>query len=100
MKFPSPVSVQWIAEFIGATVVGNQNGEAKGINELHRVEPGDIIFVDHPKYYDKSINSPAGFIIINKQTTVPEGKAFACSEPTFRCLYKNCEALPAIRACN
>ncbi|MEI9935434.1 MAG: hypothetical protein WDM71_11440 [Ferruginibacter sp.] len=31
--------------------------------------------MDHPKYYDKCTNSNASFIIINKQTIVPEGKA-------------------------
>lgn len=82
MKFPSPVSVQWIAELIGATVTGNKNGQATGINELHKVEEGDLVFVDHPKYYDTCINSAATFIIINKETTVPEGKALlVCDEP-------------------
>lgn len=82
MKFPSPVSVQWIAELIGATVTGNKNGQATGINELHKVEEGDLVFVDHPKYYDTCINSAATFIIINKETAVPEGKALlVCDEP-------------------
>ena len=77
MKFPSPVPVQWIAELIGAVVTGNKNGLATGINEIHKVENGDLVFVDHPKYYDKCINSAASFIIINKEsnwnTTTPGG---------------------------
>ncbi len=82
MKFPSPVPVQWIAELIGAVVTGNKNGLATGINEIHKVENGDLVFVDHPKYYDKCINSAASFIIINKETEVPEGKALlVCDEP-------------------
>jgi UDP-3-O-[3-hydroxymyristoyl] glucosamine N-acyltransferase len=82
MKFPSPVSVQWIAELIDAAVTGNVNGQATGINELHKVEAGDLVFVDHPKYYEKCINSDASFIIINKETAVPEGKALLiCAEP-------------------
>jgi len=82
MKFPSPVSVQWIAELIDAAVTGNINGQATGINELHKVEAGDLVFVDHPKYYEKCINSDATFIIINKETAVPEGKALLiCAEP-------------------
>ena len=48
MKFPSPVSVQWIAELIGAKITGNTSGQATGINEIHKVEPGDLVFVDHP----------------------------------------------------
>jgi len=75
MQFPAPVSVEWIASLINAELLGNKNGQATGINEIHRVEPGDLVFVDHPKYYDKCINSAASFIIINKATNIPEGKA-------------------------
>jgi len=52
MKFPAPVSVKWIASLVKAELTGNENAEAKGINEIHSVEEGDIVFVDHPKYYD------------------------------------------------
>lgn len=83
MQFPSPVSVQWIADLIQATLVGNSAGFATGINELHKVEKGDLVFVDHPKYYDKCINSDASFIIINKETTVPEGKALLITDNPF-----------------
>ena len=75
MKFPSPVSLKWIAQFINASIIGNEEGEATGINEIHKVEPGDLVFVDHPKYYDKCINSAASFIIIDKELPVPAGKA-------------------------
>lgn len=83
MQFPSPVSIQWIAELIGAKVTGNVNGQATGINEIHKVERGDLVFVDHPKYYSKCINSDASFIIINKETDVPEGKALLITENPF-----------------
>ena len=83
MQFPSPVSVQWIAELIGATIKGDINGMAKGINEIHKVEEGDLVFVDHPKYYDKCIHSAASFIIINKETEVPESKALLITENPF-----------------
>lgn len=75
MRFEKPVSVQWIADFIGAELAGNVNGEVTGINEIHKVEKGDIVFVDHPKYYSVCINSAADFIIINKKTDFPGGKA-------------------------
>jgi UDP-3-O-[3-hydroxymyristoyl] glucosamine N-acyltransferase len=82
MKFLSPVPVQWIAELIDAAVTGNINGLATGINEIHKVETGDLVFVDHPKYYEKCINSDASFIIINKEAAVPQGKALLiCAEP-------------------
>ncbi|MFT3703787.1 MAG: UDP-3-O-(3-hydroxymyristoyl)glucosamine N-acyltransferase [Agriterribacter sp.] len=83
MNFPSPVSVQWIAELIGARIVGNTNGFVKGINEIHRVEPQDIVFVDHPKYYDTCINSPATAIIINNETAFPAHKTLLIVEQPF-----------------
>ncbi|MEJ7766811.1 MAG: UDP-3-O-(3-hydroxymyristoyl)glucosamine N-acyltransferase [Chitinophagaceae bacterium] len=88
MKFPSPVSVQWIAEFINATLKGNQDGQATGINEIHKVETGDLVFVDHPKYYDKCIHSAASFIIINKAAEIPEGKALLVTDQPFEAYIK------------
>ena len=82
MKFPSPVPVKWIAEFLDAQLIGNAEANATGINEIHKVEEGDIVFVDHPKYYDKCLQSPATFIIINNIVECPVGKALlVVSEP-------------------
>lgn len=88
MQFSSPVPVKWIASFINAEIIGNENGEATGINEIHNVKPGDIVFVDHPKYYSKSINSPASFIIINANTEVPTGKALLITDQPFEAYLK------------
>ncbi len=82
MQFPSPVSAQWISEFINAEIAGNKNSSATGINELHKVNEGDIVFVDHPKYYETCLNSAATFIIIDKKTEVPGGKTlFVVDDP-------------------
>ena len=83
MKFPSPVPVQWIATLIDAGIRGNINASVTGINEIHRVEPGDIVFVDHPKYYEKCIHSPATCIIINSETAFPEEKTLLITENPF-----------------
>ena len=88
MRFPSPLTVTWIAGFIGAKIIGNAEALATGINEIHKVEPGDLVFVDHPKYYDKCINSNASFIIIDKETVVPEGKALLVVENPFEAYCK------------
>jgi len=88
MQFPSPVSLQWIAEFIDAKLVGNTQDAATGINEIHKVEKGDLVFVDHPKYYDKCLNSAASFIIINKETNVPDGKALLIVDNPFEAYSK------------
>lgn len=83
MKFPSPVSMRWMANFLNAELIGNEAGEASGINEIHKVEKGDLVFVDHPKYYDKCLQSPADFIIINKAVDCPEGKALLVVDNPF-----------------
>src|ERR1700726_3456901 len=82
MQFPSPVSAKWIAGFIKAEIAGNENSFATGINEIHKVSEGDIVFVDHPKYYDTCLNSAATFIIIDKKTESPDGKTlFIVADP-------------------
>jgi len=35
------------------------------MNEIHMVEKGDLTFVDHPKYYDKALNSDPGLLMMN-----------------------------------
>jgi UDP-3-O-[3-hydroxymyristoyl] glucosamine N-acyltransferase len=83
MKLSAPVSVKWISELINSEIIGNQELFISGVNEIHQVEKGDIVFVDHPKYYDKCLNSDASCIIINnKEVTIPEGKAILfCADP-------------------
>jgi UDP-3-O-[3-hydroxymyristoyl] glucosamine N-acyltransferase len=48
------------------------------------VQQGDIVFVDHPKYYDKALNSLATVVLINKKVDCPPGKALLISEDPFR----------------
>lgn len=88
MQFDSPVPVTTIAQLIGAELVGNVNGLATGINELHKVTTGDLAFVDHPKYYATCIHSAASFIIINKVAEFPEGKALLIVEEPFEAYLK------------
>ena len=59
MQFAKSVPVKWIASFINARLLGNKNGLVTGINEIHKVKEGEIVFVDHPKYYDKALKSAA-----------------------------------------
>lgn len=88
MQFPSPVSIQWISDFINAKIIGDSSKDATGINEIHKVEIGDLVFVDHPKYYEKCINSAASFIIINKEMDVPAGKALLVVDQPFEAYCK------------
>ena len=88
MRFETPVPLTTIATLIGAELIGNTTASATGINEIHKVENGDLVFVDHPKYYDKCIQSAASFIIINKKTDFPEGKALLIVDEPFEAYQK------------
>ncbi|HLT53310.1 MAG TPA: UDP-3-O-(3-hydroxymyristoyl)glucosamine N-acyltransferase [Flavobacteriaceae bacterium] len=84
MKFPKTYTLEAIAALIGCDFVGAADFPVLGMNEIHVVEPGDIVFVDHPKYYDKALQSAATIVLINKQVECPEGKALLISEDPFR----------------
>lgn len=84
MKFPKPHPLKDIAALIDCDYVGDADFPVYGMNEIHVVEPGDIVFVDHPKYYDKALQSAATIVLINKQVECPEGKALLVSDDPFR----------------
>jgi UDP-3-O-[3-hydroxymyristoyl] glucosamine N-acyltransferase len=75
MKLSKPLPIKTLAIKIGAELYGNDHLLATGINEIHKVQEGDITFVDAKKYFDKSLNSPASIIILNEKVPFPEGKA-------------------------
>jgi UDP-3-O-[3-hydroxymyristoyl] glucosamine N-acyltransferase len=84
MKFSKKLTVNQIIEIINLKITtrGNFTNLISGINEIHSVEAGDISFVDHPKYYDKVLNSKAAAILINKEVEPPEGKTLLiCKDP-------------------
>jgi UDP-3-O-[3-hydroxymyristoyl] glucosamine N-acyltransferase len=83
MKLPSPHTLKDIAAIINCKSNGAENHLITGLNEIHMVEAGDIVFVDHPKYYDKALQSKATTILINKEVECPEGKALLISEDPF-----------------
>jgi UDP-3-O-[3-hydroxymyristoyl] glucosamine N-acyltransferase len=84
MKFKKPKTLLQIASLLSIDFIGDENFEILGINEIHVVEKGDIVFVDHPKYYDKALKSAATTILINKEVACPEGKSLLISEDPFR----------------
>ncbi|GAB0156931.1 UDP-3-O-(3-hydroxymyristoyl)glucosamine N-acyltransferase [Chryseobacterium sp. Alg-005] len=84
MRFHSPQKLKTIADLVGAKFIGPEDFEVLGTNEIHMVQPGDIVFVNHPKYYDKALNSAATIILIDKEVACPEGKALLVSEDPFR----------------
>lgn len=88
MRFEKPVSLQTIATLIDATLIGDTTVLAMGINEIHRVEKGDLVFVDHPKYYDKCLQSAASIIIINQSIDCPAHKALLVVQDPFAAYQK------------
>jgi UDP-3-O-[3-hydroxymyristoyl] glucosamine N-acyltransferase len=84
MKFPKIHTLKEIAKIIDCQYIGNDDFPVLGMNEIHVVEPGDIVFVDHPKYYDKALQSAATIVLINKEVACPEGKALLISDDPFR----------------
>lgn len=88
MKLKEAVSVEWIADFIGAKLMGDTKQMVTGLNEIHKVEKGDISFVDFEKYYDKCLNSAATIILINKEVDCPAGKSLLVHNDPFSAYVK------------
>lgn len=84
MKLSSPQTLSQIASLIQCNYIGAPDFPVTGINEIHKVQPGDLMFVDHPKYYDKALQSAATIILINKEVECPDGKALIISDDPCR----------------
>jgi UDP-3-O-[3-hydroxymyristoyl] glucosamine N-acyltransferase len=84
MKFPRQYTLKEIASIINCEYRGDDDFAVHGMNEIHVVTPGDIVFVDHPKYYDKALQSAATIILINKEVECPAEKALLISDDPFR----------------
>lgn len=83
MKFPSPIPVTELAREFNAQIIGNQSLVATGVNEIHKVEPGDIAFSDVKKYFEKTLKSAATVILLNEPTECPEGKVLLIVDQPF-----------------
>lgn len=83
MKLKTPISVKEAADLLSCNFAGNPDQLITGLNEIHVVEPGDIVFVDHPKYYDKALKSAATIVLIDKEVDCPEGKSLLISKSPF-----------------
>lgn len=84
MRFNQPQKLKDIAKIIDAQYIGDDEFPVLGTNEIHRVKAGEIVFVNHPKYYDKALHSEATIILIDKEVECPEGKALLVSDDPFR----------------
>lgn len=83
MKFPQPIPVTELARRFNAQLIGDKTLYATGINEIHKVETGDIAFSDAPKYFQKTLDSAATIILLNAAADCPPGKAILVVENPF-----------------
>ena len=83
MKFPHPIPVADLTRRFNARLIGDETLSATGINEIHKVEPGDIAFSDAPKYFQKTLDSAATIILLNAPAECPPGKAILVVENPF-----------------
>lgn len=83
MKFSRPYTLKEIADLVSGETIGDLQHLVTGINEIHVVEPGDLVFVDHPKYYQKALNSAANTILIDQAVDCPVGKGLIVSSNPF-----------------
>ncbi len=100
MKFPNPISILSLAEKVGAKIIGDSTLFATGINEIHKVQPGDITFSDVEKYFNKALTSSATIILLSAEAECPAGKAvLVCSDPfeTYNSIIKEYRPFDPIR---
>ena len=83
MKIEKPYTLEEIAAIINGKIVGDPAHLVTGIKEIHMVVSGDLVFVDHPKYYEKALKSAATTILIDQEVECPDGKALIISATPF-----------------
>ena len=83
MKLSTTHTLRQLADLLQCSFIGNSDHQITGINDILRVEPGDLAYVDDPKQYAKVINSAATTILIDQQTDCPPHKALLISAAPF-----------------
>src|SRR5690606_19948158 len=83
MQLDPSLTLQTVAGLIGAEFLGLPDFLITGLNEIHMVQPADLTFVDHPKYYDKQHHSNATTILIKIGVPCPQGKAMIFLDDSF-----------------
>ncbi len=84
MELTPPRKAREIAATLGARIIGETERLVTGLNEINRVQEGDLVFVDHEKYYGKALQSAATTILLNKEMEPPAGKALIISDDPCR----------------
>ena len=82
MKLDTPVQASALASFIHGKLIG-EDVEITGINEIHKVSAGDLTYADHPKFYDRALNSPGIVVLLDREPEDAKGKTLIIQEDTF-----------------
>ncbi len=83
MRFEKGIPLSQLLSLIDyQQIIGDQNTLVFGLNEIHKIEHGDLSFVDNSKYYKKMLASEASFIIIDKIPEISTDKTLIiCQQP-------------------
>ncbi len=66
-----------LAEYVGGTVVGDDEVEISGVAAIEVAQAGEITFISHPRYLPKLAESNASAVIVSKKIT-PSPKPLLC----------------------
>ena len=83
MKFYKAQSLANLAELLDCSYKGDPEFEISGLNEIHRIKKGELVFVDHPKYYETALKSNASAVLIDQEVEETYGKALLISKDVF-----------------
>ena len=84
MNLPEPTTAGALARQLNARLIGDASLEIRGLNEIHKVRPGDAMFVDNDKYFAPALRSAASVILIHQPTECPPDKALLVLDDPFR----------------
>lgn len=93
MKFKSAQKLSDIALIIGAEFVGPEDFPVLGLNEIHSVNKGELVFIDNPKYLKRALASKATVILYKEKISVPDGKALLIVNDPFKAMMRLIEHL-------
>jgi UDP-3-O-[3-hydroxymyristoyl] glucosamine N-acyltransferase len=66
-------SLQFIADAVGARVIGHAAGELSGVASIASATTGDLVFVEDPKHFASAIESRAGAVIAGEFASTYSG---------------------------
>ena len=100
MILSSPITALELAQKVGGECIGNEETLLRGLNEIHRVEEGDITFCDNAKYIKVALNSNASCILVNEKVANAGKQALILVDKPFDVFTQLSKELRAFEASN